>query len=310
MIRQSILDFAVVHLMLVSVIFGRLILATTPLEGCQNSSFSNLQCSHHQYSDRREANSMATVSKRALITPTTTNNNMDAFMSFMWPRITDHMPINRGTLGKTIALARPFYSTDRVFGMDKLYGCTVLLVASRRGVYLAHYWDSPGFDSSPPVNQYEQDQRFDSAVLRSLERSSIGFEDPALEPLVSRQRNDSAKVYFAPGDNVKALVIGARRPASELPGDFLYGRYVNKLVARLRQMLPEDSWTGTTDYKLPYHVERNNPDSLRQLQEYMKGTAEDKLLFQYSEGHGYEVYLGRYPAPRMSDYWTENWMRS
>lgn len=245
--------------------------------------------------------SSSSLIKRALLSPRITDNNMDSFVDLVWHRITDHLPSIQPHDGTTTALARQFTNrSDIILGVDKLYGCTVLVVASRRGVYLAHYFDNPGFGSQKPLRQREQDRQFDTIVLGSLDWSVNGVQDPPLAPLVSRQPNQIEEILFGPEDHVKALVVSGRIAGSS---SFFFARYVNKLVAKLRQMLPEDALFGTADYELQSFCPMDDPEGLRCLLQHLKRTAVGKLLVQYSPGHGYEVFVGRDPTPKMSDYW-------
>ena len=66
--------------------------------------------------------------------------------------------------------SRPWTSLPGNLGVDGLYGCTTLVVTSREGAYMTHFWEDPSFssfvDDDPAKDTYQQPSKKSSSRPR------------------------------------------------------------------------------------------------------------------------------------------------
>ena len=222
---------------------------------------------------------------------------------------------------------------DERIGVDELVGCTSLVVASRRGVYITHYFENPSMTSPHDLPQKEQDIIFRRQVLATLDDAwdytLMGRKVyiPALKPLVEASSapnspntggvpydhtpgtpsdfDASERKLFTAEDHVRAVIISPRRPFSGVQGvDFLFPRYVDALAKKVRHILPPGSLIERAEYHKAKEIEEYASRGPQQRQRYLMASAIGKVLVQYSPDQGYEVYASRNAHPVLSDYWN------
>ncbi|KAL2107060.1 hypothetical protein VUR80DRAFT_5731 [Thermomyces stellatus] len=129
-------------------------------------------------------------------------------------------------------------------GIAPLYGCSGLLVASNKGVYVGHFWERPNFMPPPDFHQQRKpelygDERelWDRRVMGTLRNGwQPYFEDypwgPSLEEL-------APTVFEGPGvDWLNIWIFHPDRSRTELTGEALYATKVGWLKDELKQILP------------------------------------------------------------------------
>ena len=222
---------------------------------------------------------------------------MDQFMSQLWPSVTFFQTINmhdRNDPNWPTAVVTEWGQEDFKIGVDGMTGCTVLIVASRKGAYFAHYWEYPSFSL-----RWENFQKY---VLDNLDEDK-GNQSPALAKYVHSDQDPtppSDDKLFTPETNVRAVIISPRRYESLTSLDFQYPDHVEALQARLMQMLPSDAHIGAVDYRYAYEYDDFDEGSERVYQER---TATQKILLQYSPDDGYNVLAFRDRYAVLFDYW-------
>lgn len=99
-------------------------------------------------------------------------------------------------------------------GIDGLCGCTVLMVASRTGVYMAHYFESLSFSTDEIwVKHFEGKDAFEETVLKGLEEGVIGdtpskIENPQAEQVSLRAHAGRIRQGGGlGGENIKRFLI-------------------------------------------------------------------------------------------------------
>ena len=263
----------------------------------------------------RTRNTPNILGKRKLDSPARFSS-MDDFMQFTSLR-SEVMP-KGNYLYPTTAIWQRFNHEDYKIGM-KLGGCSSLVVASRSGVYITHYFQYPSMRTNPPSTQEHQELLFRNQILSTLEANvyPVGQKGKkkleiinALQPLVSKRAGQiqATGILFAPDNNVQAMLISPRKSQSHVKQNFEFLYYVQQLREKVRSILPESAVIKIQDYLRPtdladYKFWKKRMDS-SSLMDWIRGHAIDKMYFQYSPHQGYELYLGTDLTPIMSDYWN------
>jgi hypothetical protein len=160
------------------------------------------------------------------------------------------------------------------FSATQLKGCTMLAIISRKGVYLAHYWESISFstgeaDCPDPWKLYKsQENIFDKTVLRGLKVGIGRYNDPQQVSLWGQVNR------FSDSDMQAYLV----HPSSNDQEDGDYGDLWAKMKAVVVEKLPQLN-TGSRWHEHPY-----DPVPDGELYK-LRSTPRGRLLFKYDARH-------------------------
>lgn len=145
---------------------------------------------------------------------------MTEFLYHMWPGTTVLPAAPPQSVIPTRSLYHRFHGDigDQKFAVRGIHGCTALVVASRAGFYVAHYYEEPSFDagfSRSLIGRLRQDFTFWKQVQRSLRRDIVDVDGvliPALLPFVegTGQARRGEPEFKGPGDIVKVLIVTPR----------------------------------------------------------------------------------------------------
>lgn len=125
-------------------------------------------------------------------------------------------------------------------GVGGLYGCTGVIIVSRKGAYLMKVYEDPTMSAS--VNQ-NQDDTFSRQVLGVLANGNMAPGGSFVEGLKAQ-----VSTLFPAGQNTHAYIVS---PLAVHESVFQYGEYVNGIENYLRKVLPSDARYTTYGYRRP-----------------------------------------------------------
>jgi hypothetical protein len=149
---------------------------------------------------------------------------------------------NKDGEGVNTAEFKSFEGRKTKFGMHiiGLAGCTGLLIVSKKGVYIAHYWENIAFNQdqgTTPRPWPEQEQAFQQTVIRGLELGVVG------NPIRgSQQEQASLRAIAAEIDDesIHAFLIIPATGQSDEPGPGIpdpYRDYWNRIKEQVGQII-------------------------------------------------------------------------
>ena len=249
------------------------------------------------------------------------NNDINNFISSIWDSGTLTRIVQKSKLADAEVVR--WGNADQKVGIDGLFGCTSLIVASRRGLYITHYWAKPTFHDRDLFNdiivrslvngqtyqQVESEPRSDTLLC-------FDADVPALVPLASRHSPDGTnppgKILFGPDDKVK---VGIVTPKAYQSSYYKYMAFVMELYDLIKTILPDNAEV----FALPYRALSDEPDfrawvianqplaeevnaeALRRLE----GQAQGKILVEYSASDkGYKVWVFGMQLSQLADQWS------
>ena len=257
-------------------------------------------------------------SKRSVDAP---GNDMDQFMHsvFTSPAFNYTVPVDRAAT----SAVEQFQDNDVKIGLGAMYGCTSLVVISRRGVYMTHYYESPYFydDQTQEHTTPEQYQSFADNILSSITTGSTDNGTQHVDPLDGMASDQSrvasnpadANLLFTPDDNVQAFIISPHRWYK--PNDARFPDRLNQIKATASSLLPPQTTFNTFLYQRMSQTPevqawvRENPsgstvDWESEITQQILNTANSKVLVDYSKGQGYKVWMMRNTEPVVQDQWN------
>ncbi|PVH86240.1 hypothetical protein DL98DRAFT_526782 [Cadophora sp. DSE1049] len=160
-------------------------------------------------------------------------------------------------------------------GLTGLSGCSALIIASRSGVYIAHYFESLSFSPDPMwIEEYgSEDACFESTVVEGLKRGIPGRGRTKKAQQVSLTAN-AAKLRGGAG--LRAYLIGPRLDHNDNPET--YKPKFSKIKDTVGEIMPELKAPGLwTDIRY---------DALDGRSKELWTTPAGKLLFKYDPDHG------------------------
>lgn len=190
----------------------------------------------------------------------TETNHADA-IPIVWTGGTSQAPIDMNT-----AELRVFGDEDFSYSTAFLKGCTVLAIVSRRGVYLAHYWETISFSLNiDNVTPEIQQREFERTVLRPLERGHQRFQD-SLKGNLGLLVDEYVHVYLI-------------RPATGADEMTDYRQYWDQIKDLVLGWIPQasDRWTEHR-----YDVVLGDNAA---VQRTLFTTSRGRLLFKYDPRH-------------------------
>lgn len=205
-------------------------------------------------------------------------------------------------------------------GVVNLYGCTSVIVMSKKGIWMSHFWEVPSFiqpkytDSSRRTVNYKFNQKqFDTDVLSTLNNGCVFDQSPgSVEGLLC---HTGANGWFNEANEPQVVIVTPREKVlNARPGVLQYQDQVDQISARLDVIFPYILLPTVVDYislgpdgKV---IDQTNPQGFTWPQ--------GKALFRYdpgiakgSEGQGcgternpnVEVWV----EDRLSPVATKNW---
>ena len=261
---------------------------------------------------------------RALDEPTDApfNNNMDTFMTSFF---NDHK-LNSTVPSDLLANAASgvFGNTDLKIGTDNVYGCTCLIVISRSGVYMTHYYENPTFYDFTPGQQDQQwhQQVFQNVILKSIINGEtyglegtrmIPSQTAALVPLIRNEVDppgENPNALFTPDEHVDVLIISPYAAGSDQP---LYARREDEIVTVLDHLMPQGTnylsfnyhkWGDTQEFE-QWGAEAHPTSEQKhdRIEDELRNSAQGKVVVEYSPGQGYKVWGFSFPQPLLQDQW-------
>lgn len=182
------------------------------------------------------------------------------------------------------------------FGTSGLCGCTVLVIVSKRAVYIAHYWESISFAPDASWGFKDEDDAFAKTVIKGL-MSGVGRgngqEQVSLKGQVGKIKDPSIRAY---------LMIPAKTHA-EVPDG--YRNRWNEIKTTVGGLIPELAWSPTIPNprwaEIKYDALSNNAPEL-------VTTARGCILFKYDPDHNQKrksaLWIEQNPVPVYSEEWT------
>lgn len=204
-------------------------------------------------------------------------------------------------------------ATAKSFGVRELCGCTVLIIASRTGVYLAHYFEDIVFDPDDDfLKGTTEEALFNNYVIKGLIN---GVPKPPGAPRLAPPRQVSltanARTLMAgagPENKfLKAYLIHPTQPSDDDPATLAC--YVDKW-ARIRRTVGEilpplkvpDGQTTSPGWTDLTYIALDHDDRL--LVESPAG----KVIFKYDPDHDGKkktaLWIENDPTDRHDDQWT------
>jgi hypothetical protein len=136
-----------------------------------------------------------------------------AKVTILWPR-QDNIPPESNSNAITATFGEVPYN-GVVFG---LYGCTSVIVVSRKGVWLSHFWDSPSFMEDKGVS-------FKHDVLDAMTYGDGSAEMPPLEPMTKEDG------IFVRDAQPEAIII--------TPDEREYTIQIDHIMDELEELMPQ-----------------------------------------------------------------------
>lgn len=165
--------------------------------------------------------------------------------------------------GTSSALMRQLDNQRLNVAVQRLYGCTSILVVSQQGIWLPHFWEAPSF-----LNQ----ATFQNDVLNQME-----FGDGTnLMPGISQFRARGAQFDIA--ENPRTLVFTPRdRHNPDTQGAYLYNNMIWQIQTKLKQIFYDvNVEPAIIDYVPVGPDYMMNSDQL-----FHDTTAKGKIVIQY-----------------------------
>lgn len=179
----------------------------------------------------------------------------DLFVSSVWQN-----PVADELEDMATSSFTEFGSTAISLGTGLLCGCTTLVIISRKGVYMAHYWESMSFDPNEDwLEEYGTvDDCFKKTFIKGLTEGISGEQVPLK---ASEIEDTTIRAYLMiPSETADGDANGYRKQWDEIKTT------VNKLVPTLG--------TGDRWEEVKYVVVENDWRTLRT-------TARGRVLFKY-----------------------------
>jgi hypothetical protein len=157
-----------------------------------------------------------------------------------------------------------------------LTGCTPVVVISRGGVWMSHFWENPSFESGP--------EQFIKEVLDPMDGGDGTPSMPGIRPLTSSSPGTRPGRFSAVNQPL-ALIISpnaeksdnenpsAEPPNAEKEPGLAYGDEVGQIETRLRQITGND--------QLPIRRIGYKAADAEKDRQTLRTTAAGKVLFQY-----------------------------
>lgn len=185
-------------------------------------------------------------------------------------------------------------------GVRGLFGCTSLIVVSKRGVYMTHYFEGPSFIGTRAD--------FDSQVLNTLTVAT-----PLCPSLAFMTTGIPAMRAFDAADQPQALIVSVgTNSITRNVGTFAYPALVSALEAQVQTILPPGSKVTKYDYTRASDLlpasKYGDPNSVA-FRDFMRTTAYGKVITQYSAtgsatgGPAYKVYVENQPNAIIEASW-------
>lgn len=250
--------------------------------------------------DKRDAEFMyydpagnGTLSRRTIVMPESNragpmgeyvHNELDAegFTKIVWSKQEKKKNGKMKNVDMATSKVVPFKSVNAVsMGTDGLCGCTVLVIVSKKGCYMGHFWESISFESDPSwIEYYDGDEEaFQETVIKGLREGVRISNKQEQQPL------DRHKDLFA-GDDTRAYLMvpdSTREKNAKLYETHYEARW-EKMKETVKEILPvlkKDKYWDT--YK--YDPVRNPDRQARELGQKARGT----VLLKYDPKDVYKV---------------------
>lgn len=259
----------------------------------------------------------AAIAKRALNTPDEFKNHggIDGFMNALIDMAGQmrNLVAHLGTYnGKRLSagLWAPFEDAGDLLGANDIYGCTVAIVISRRGVWLVHLWEVGGFLKDPKTWDTETDwwkEATDSEYGKTV-LDPINYKELPSVPVL-REFTAGSDNLFAPNTKTKSMIVTPKHPDKDEP---LYQKKVDMLQRVLHGHLNRVSEVPEVvlyDAARPGGKDEGwSDEDIRKLKKSAKG----KIAIQYDPSESEEcgeqivrlrVWVQDKPTPVYEDSW-------
>ncbi|KAK0105327.1 hypothetical protein ONS95_004292 [Cadophora gregata] len=166
--------------------------------------------------------------------------------------------------------------TAKSLGLNGLSGCSALIIASRSGVYIAHYFESLSFSPDPEwIKEYgSEDACFEATVVRGLKEGIPGRGRIKKPQQVSLAANAEK---LRSGAGLRAYLIGPRLDYNDNPNTYKPKFSMIKKV--VGEIIPELKPRGGRWTDIRY-------DALDGQSKELRTTPAGKFLFKYDPDHG------------------------
>lgn len=215
--------------------------------------------------------------KRVMAEPGNTpyDGNMNAFMLGQLNGVEKVVNLRQGALlHLSSSMFYPLLDSPLDLAVAGLFGCTSLIVASTKGVWMSHFWEGPSFNATfrrPGITSAQQQYVFQRTVMDYLGPGDGTPDFPGLLQYIGPGKE------FGPETHVRAAII---TPTSRQdPNEILYPGMIYQIVQNVTRMFGGDLDTdpsGSMAEPIIYLDYR--PRSSRNAQQ---STAAGKAIFQY-----------------------------
>ena len=234
-----------------------------------------------------------TLSRRTIVMPESNlvgpmgkyvHNELDAqgFKKIVWQKQERQKNGKLKNVDMDTSKVIPFKSVNPVsMGTDGLCGCTALVIVSKKGCFMGHFWESISFDSDEFWKEYYggDEEAFEETVIKGI-RDGVKISNRVEQQSLTHHKN-----LFA-GDDTRAYLMVPTATQHKDPE--LYETHYEARWAKMRETVGEvlpvlknvDNWET---YK--YVPVREQEKQAKELGEKARGT----ILLKYDPKDVYKV---------------------
>lgn len=186
------------------------------------------------------------LKKRALTTPEHYNFDINSFLFTelsTGTKLIPHGSMQKGDdiVGVPSAMSQMLGKKRLKLGVVNLYGCTSIIVVSKMGAWVSHFWETPTFwDSNYQFNQAD----FDKDITGTLSGGCIfsptpGGSNSSVEGIGCHISPDNPGAWFNDEYNPQAIIVTPRlKVLNAGVGSLNFPNQVGQISKKLSQMLP------------------------------------------------------------------------
>lgn len=153
--------------------------------------------------------------------------------------------VQHGSVGQHIVadrsapavITRPLEKKRVVLGATNIYGCTVVIVTSKRGVWMSHFWEIPSFvNQTGPTGVFDS-TRFKRDVLDTLDFGCV-FDGADTSRPSGLRCHAEMNGWFIEEHEPEIVVITPRLWGQPREDVLDYPDQTRQIVSKVRQILP------------------------------------------------------------------------
>lgn len=171
----------------------------------------------------------------------------------------------------------------QTLALSGLYGCTAVIVVSRKGAWMGHFWEWPEF-----VTEHADSIKFEAQVIDVMESGLPGLDKLQYRNQYAigdlRNKDDKEKKLGHMFDDVNqpwAIVVAPRQRYEGTDAPLLYPFHVDSIVGRLRSIFPGLERIFPIGYVPMAREDISDDDPDAVLRDDAFATERGKVLIQY-----------------------------